>query len=356
MIDFGLNDEQRELKALAQDFAKERIRPLNRDAEKEGVPEALRREAFEVGFSRMALPEGLDGLNLGYLEQALVLEELAWGDAGIAPMLLGGGFAGLAIKELASEPQKEQLLAPFAKPENFARLGALAWAEPTAGFDLDASEVHEKNGKLYGQKGLVWPCPADLYVVLGNDNAWVLQGAPKTKPSQTRLGLLATPAGWLSLDGEQAERLQGNGRIGRLLAGVRVLLGGMLCGVARASLEYVLEYTSQRTAFGQVIAQFQGISFAAADMHMENDGASLGVLKAAWALDNGLQEAEKLSSQALVAASRAALFSSNWAVQMLGGHGYTFDYPVEKWMRDARALATNAGQEEALMHLSDIAL
>jgi len=121
MIDFGLNDEQRELKALAQDFAKERIRPLNRDAEKGGVPEALKREAFEVGFSRMALPEGLDGLNLGYLEQALVLEELAWGDAGIAPMLLGSGFAGLAIKELASEPQKEQFLAPFAKPENFDR-------------------------------------------------------------------------------------------------------------------------------------------------------------------------------------------------------------------------------------------
>jgi alkylation response protein AidB-like acyl-CoA dehydrogenase len=91
-------------------------------------------------------------------------------------------------------------------------------------------------------------------------------------------------------------------------------------------------------------------------MHMENDGGTLGVLKAAWALDNGLEEAERLSSQALVAASRAALFSSNWAVQMLGGHGYTFDYPVEKWMRDARALATNAGQEEALMHLSDIAL
>jgi len=103
----------------------------------------------------------------------------------------------------------------------------------------------------------------------------------------------------------------------------------MLCGVARASLEYALEYTSQRTAFGQVIAQFQGISFAAADMHMENDGATLGVLKAAWALDSDLEEAEKLSSQALVAASRAALFSSNWAVQMLGGHGYTFDYPVE---------------------------
>ena len=356
MIDFGLNDEQRELKTLAQDFAKERIRPLNRDAEKGGVPEALKREAFEVGFSRMALPEGLDGLNLGYLEQALVLEELAWGDAGIAPMLLGSGFAGLAIKELASEPQKEQFLAPFAKPENFALLGALAWAEPTAGFDLKASEVHEENGKLYGQKGLVWPCPAGLYVVLGNDGTWVLQGTPKTKPSQTRLGLLATPAGWLNLDGEQAERLQGDGRIGRLLAGVRVLMGGMLCGVARASLEYALEYTSQRTAFGQVIAQFQGISFVAADMHMENDGATLGVLKAAWALDNGLEEAERLSSQALVAASRAALFSSNWAVQMLGGHGYTFDYPVEKWMRDARALATNAGQEEAFIHLADTAL
>jgi len=124
---------------------------------KRGVPEALKREAFEVGFSRMALPEGLDGLNLGYMEQVLVLEELAWGDAGITPMLLGSGFAGLAIKELASEPQKEQLLAPFAKPENFALLGALAWAEPTAGFDLKASEVHEKTGSSTAKKASFGP-------------------------------------------------------------------------------------------------------------------------------------------------------------------------------------------------------
>lgn len=353
MIDFGFSDEQRELKTLAQDFAKERLRPLNRDAEKSGVPESLQKEAFEVGFPRMALPETLDGLNLGYLEQAIVLEELSWGDAGIVPMLMGAGFAGLALKELASGPQLERLLSPFSEPKNFARLGALALSEPEAGFDMKSSALREEDGRLYGMKGLVWPCPASFYAVIGKDAAWALQEPLEPHPSKTLLGLSATPAGWVKLEGEKAEKLEGKNRIDRLVSGIRTLLGAMLLGIARASLEYALEYTSQRTAFGQTIAQFQGISFPAAEMHMENDGAYLLILKAAWALDHDLPEAERLASLALAGASKAALFSSDWAVQMLGGHGYTFDYPVEKWMRDARALATLAGQEEAWVHFSE---
>jgi alkylation response protein AidB-like acyl-CoA dehydrogenase len=353
MIDFGLSDEQKELKTLAQDFAKERLRPLNRDAEKSGVPESLQKEAFEVGFTRMALPEALDGLNLGYLDQAIVLGELAWGDVGITPMLMGAGFAALALKELASGPQLEKFLSPFANQQNFAGLGALGNSEPKVGFDLKALALSEEDGRLYGMKGLVWPCPASLYVVVGNESAWVLQDPPQTLPSKTLVGLLATPAGWIKLEGEKAERLEGENRIDRVVAGVRTLLGAMLLGVSRASLEYALEYTSQRTAFDQTIAQFQGISFPAAEMHMENDGAYLLTLKAAWALDQDLPEAERLASSALAAASKAALFSTDWAVQMLGGHGYTFDYPVEKWMRDARALVTLAHKEEAWVQLSE---
>lgn len=353
MIDFGFSDEQKELKTLAQDFAKERLRPLSRDAEKSGVPETLQKEAFEVGFPRMALPESLDGLNLGYLDQAIVLGELAWGDAAITPMLMGAGFAALGLKELATAPQLEKLLSPFSKAEDFTRLGALAISEPEVGFDLEALGLREEDGSLYGMKGLVWPCPASLYVVIGKNAAWVLQQSPQILPSNTLLGLLATPAGWIKLEGEKAERLDGENRIDRLVAGVRTLLGAMLLGVARASLEYALEYTSQRTAFGQTIAQFQGVSFPAAEMHMENDGAAMLTLKAAWALDQDLPEAQRLASMALAAASKAALFSSDWAVQMLGGHGYTFDYPVEKWMRDARALVTLAHKEEAWVQFSE---
>ena len=354
MLSFGLSQEEQDLKNVVHDFAAEQLRPVLRDAEQSGAPEALHRAAFDMGIGRMGLPESLEGSGLSLVAQAVIQEELAWGDLALAQALMGPGLAGTALAYLGTPEQQERYLKPFLGANGWKMSGALAGAEPNLGWEKESWQTSFANGALTGSKGLVWPAPADLYVVLTKDGVYALNGAPQVEPSNIRLGLLAVPAGWVTLNNTPAELIGQD--VAGLLARVRVILAAQAVGAARALTEYATEYTANRTAFGHVIAQFEAVSFAVADMLANTEAARLMVWRAAWALDQGKEDAHKLAAAALAQAGETAVFCGNWGVQMLGGHGFVFDHPVEKWFRDSRTLATNSGAASAATEQGNLIL
>ncbi len=391
MLSFEPTDDERAIQEEVRKFAEAELRRLGRECERaRAAPEALRRTYADLGLATIDWPEAWGGAGLSTVARALVEEELGWGDAGLALALDAPGFGALAVRELASPEEAARWLPRFAKAgeggaggrgggDGAGRAGggggaALALEEvdlgaPLGHFATVAEPAPGGNWRLSGRKLFVWRADvAETFVVAaraepdGLPRAFVVErGAPGLSLGREddRTGLLAARSFEVRLDGvpvprEAALGPPAPGAWDRFLARLWTVNAARQVGIARAATEYAIYYAQERAAFGKKIGQFQGIAFKIAEMAMETDAARWLVWRAARAIDAGADAAEAARRAAIAAvhANEAAVRAAIDCVQVLGGAGYMEDYPAEKWMRDARALAQIGGSDPLRNHLA----
>ncbi len=370
-VSFEAGEELSQVAEAVHAFAAEQVRPLLREVEAgRGLPDELAQACHELGLTTLALPERLGGVDLlDVRAAALCTEELAWGDVGAAVALPGPGSAAPLVLALGGEEQVERLLRPFAdEAEGWRRRAALALVEGPFGIDPAACETTcRRDGDAWvieGRKAYVRDAgEAELTLVLARD---VASEAPDPWDRLAVLAVAGRPAGLTA--GEPPRTLGlGAGRWASLaFAGVRVPLGdrlgatsapgaarqalrhtvahkrtldaARLVGCARAASEHAFQYAQERRAFGAYLYEHQALAFMMADMATRVEGTRNLVWQAAAALDAGDPRAPGLALLAHRQAAEVAVAVCSDAVQVLGGHGYLWDHPVEKWMRDARTL------------------
>jgi acyl-CoA dehydrogenase len=355
-----LSPEQREIQRLCRDFATREIRPISLTVDEADteMPWDVWYKAAALGLTSFMLPEEYGGGGLSdSLTGCLVQEELCWGCSGIGNLVTSGGFFAKPIIELGSEEQKRRWLEPIAGER--PPLTALATTEPGSGSDaasLQTTAARADGGYvLRGQKSWISNGGlAELYVVFATVapgtrskgvTAFVVEksdqgvsfGAPMKKMGQRAIVNAEMFLEDVFVSDERRLGDEGRGFYGlmRTFDESRVTLGAAAVGLARAALEYAVEYARSRTQFGRPIAEHQAVAFRLADMALKVDAARLLVWRAARKLDAG-ETATMEAAMAKVFASEAAMWCTWAAVQTLGGWGYSREYPVEKWMRDAK--------------------
>jgi alkylation response protein AidB-like acyl-CoA dehydrogenase len=360
MVSFELNEEQRMMRDSVGAFAREEIRPAARDADETGaIPAELIAKAWQLGLVQGPIPERLGGNGdaRSAVSGAIIVEELAWGDLAIALHALAPQLLAFPVLESGSDEQRERHLKRLAGAEFAPATAALM--EPRWDFDASAfatSARRDGSGfALSGRKCLV-PLASKADTVLvwaaqenGVGGFLVGRDTPGLKigEREKNMGLKALETFELELDGVRVgpeARLGGGGAINfnRVLSQSRVAMGAMGVGLARAAFEYARDYARERRAFGVPIATKQAVAFMLADMAIEIDAARLLVWEAAWHLDRGADSfKESYLARNYVAA--AALKVTDNAVQVLGGHGYIREHPVELWLRNARGLSAIEG-------------
>ncbi len=332
VIDFRLDPELELIRDTARQFAAEQLRPREREHEtSRTVTGSVRRAFHEIGLAGVEWPASLGGADLGALARVVVLEELAAGDAGAAIALDPLGPAFYALAEAGEAAALRAHAAPLLDREG-AR-AVLIW---------NGGAVAVRSGRATGVVPWVPADRVDLAVLLDADSVAVvdspielapLRGAGLRAAGASELRLAAAPIRDFWVDAAAARRA---------LARARLSTAALLVGVMRAAAEFSREYALSRVAFGKPIAHHQALAFLITDMASAVDGARLLVHEAAVRLDAGLDAAEACATAFAEAAEQAVFVAPN-AVQILGGHGFMQDYPVEKWMREARALSLGLG-------------
>ncbi len=363
MISFTLTDEQRQLQALAHDFAENELRPIAAECDRaDTFPPDLLAKAAALGLTSYAIPEEFGGGGVGAVTAALIAEELSWGCAGLAATIGATMFAAGPLIRFGTEQQQREYLPRLASEDGC--LGAIAFTEPQAGSDLQAiGATATRDGDTYivsGEKCYITNGGvAEITIVFakldGAITAFLLEeGDPGVSAGrkEAKLGLRASYTGSLVLDDARipADRLLGEEGQGFAIAmdffeASRPQVGASAVGVARAAFEYAVDYAREREAFGKPLVAKQGVSFKLADMAMEIEAARLLVWRACAAVDAG-EDAGLLGSYAKAFAGDAAMRATTEAVQVLGGAGIMDDHPVEKWFRDAKVMQIVEGTSE----------
>jgi acyl-CoA dehydrogenase len=356
----GLTPEQLEIQAVCREFAEKEIRPLAASVDEADVetPWEIWYKAAALGLTSFMLPEELGGGGMtDSLTGCIVQEELSWGCAGIGNLITSGGFFAKPILELGTEEQKRRWIEPIAGER--PPMTALATTEPNAGSDaasMATTAVRTDDGYvLRGQKSWISNGGVgEYYVVFATVapgtrskgvTAFVLErgdaglsfGTPMRKMGQRAIvnAEMFLEDCRVPADRRLGEEGQGFYGLMHTFDASRVTLGASSVGLARAALEYAVDYARERVQFGKPIAEHQAVAFRLADMALRVDAARLLVWRAARQLDAG-EAAPKEAAMAKLAASEAAMWCTWAAVQTLGGWGYSREYPVEKWMRDAK--------------------
>jgi acyl-CoA dehydrogenase len=361
MISFEPTEEQELIRATARDLAAEALRPRSRDADEESeVPFELLRATWELGLVSSQIPEafGGGGAPRSPTTFALLLEELAAGDAALALAALAPAGFAMALVDHGTPKQQLRYLPQLCGRDFHA--ASLALVEPQPAFDPQALRTKaEARGNAWVLKGTKTLVPfggeASHFLVVARDGdgkpaAFVVpreaHGVSVAGPEPT-LGLRALPFARLELDSvevPQDDRLGGAAGFdyARLLNGSRVALGATLVGLARAVLEYTIPYAKERVAFGEAIAQKQAIAFMLSDMAIETDAMRWMVWKAASELEQG-KNATRAAHLARTYVAEQAMKIADNGIQVLGGHGYIREHPVELWYRHARTIGVLEG-------------
>lgn len=360
MISFSPSEEQQMIINTVKEFATNEMRKLYRECEENGeVPAEIIDKAWEFGLIASNIPEKYGGFGGGHsaVTGTLVAEELAWGDLSMAMHILCPALVAFPVLEAGSEEQKEKYLPLFCS-ERY-KTGTAALIEPRFNFDPNSltatARLQGNKYVLSGQKCYVpLAAEADLMLVYASQNGatqgfMVERGAPGLEISEREknMGVKALATYELAL---KNCRIPKENRLGgetgcdfnRIMNFSRVALSAMAVGVARAAYEYSLDYAKQRYAFGEPIAARQTIAFMLAEMAIEIDATRFMTWEAAWELDKG-KDATKDASLAKMYADDMVLTVTDRAVQILGGHGYIRDHPVELWLRNGRGFVTFDG-------------
>ena len=367
MIDFNLTDEQRALQDLAHDFARDQIRPVAPEHDRTGeFPWAIVKQAHALGLMNLTVPEAYGGGGLHQFEDCLVIEELAWGCAGMCTTITGNSLGATPIILAGSEEQKRKYLGMLtAEPV----LVAFNLTEPQSGSDSAAMRVTaRKVGDEYVLNGtkqfITNGGTARLHTVFamtdpargtGGINAFVVpadtRGVTPGK-EEDKMGQRASNTTQVIYQDAVvpcANRLGGEGEgfkiAMRTLDQSRAGIGALSVGLARAAMEAAVAYAKERHAFNQPIANFQMVQALLADMAIRIETARLITWKAAWLVDHD-RRASLESAIAKCFASDTAMQVTTDAVQVFGGYGYMRDYPVEKYMRDAKLIQIYEGTNQ----------
>jgi alkylation response protein AidB-like acyl-CoA dehydrogenase len=386
-VDFSLTDEQREIQALAREFARREIRPVAAEYdEREEMPWPVLEKAARIGLLSYGLPEeyGGGGVTDGIvgITNFLVTEELAWGCAAIATEIGSSSYAAGPILAFGSEEQKRRYLPRFSDPDA-VRLGALCLTESQAGSDIAAiTTTARPSGEgwvLDGRKQFITNGGiADVHVVFARvpqesgTAAFIVEaGTPGMSmgrkerklgmrashtaevvfeeclvPFENRLETRLTAGTPVAASARSGGELSGAATALTLLQYSRMTFAAAAVGLARAAFEYARDYALERTTFGTPIARHQMIAAKLAQMAMEIEGARALLWRAGWLAFSGRPLALAEGSMAKCMAADVAVRTCEEAVQILGGHGYMRDHPVEKWYRDAKLYQIWEGTNE----------
>ena len=381
-----LSDEQIQLRDWVHDFAANVIRPVAEEwDEKEEFPYPVVQQAAEIGlYGWEFMAQGMMGDPTG-LTMPLAIEELFWGDAGIGMAIMGTGLAAAGIAASGTPEQLMEWVPQCYGDAEDLKLGAFAASEPDAGSDVagyrtravydEATDEWILNGtKAWITNGGI----ADIHVVIGvvdpelrakghasfivppgtkglsQGQKYKKHGIRASHTAEVVLEDVRVP-GHCLLGGKEKldERLARvrEGKSGNAQAAMqtfeatRPAVAAQALGVARAAYEYSLEYAKERHAFGRAIIENQAIAFMLADMATEIEATRALIWKAAWLGKNGTFENAE-GSMAKLKAGRVATWVTERAIQILGGYGYTREYPVERWHRDAKIHDIFEGTEQ----------
>jgi alkylation response protein AidB-like acyl-CoA dehydrogenase len=357
-VTLDLTDEQREVRALARRFAQEEVAPhaaaWDRDHR---FPRELLEALGELGLMGVCVPAEHGGAGADYLAFVLVLEELSRADAGVGvTVAVHTGAGTMPILAHGSAGQVGRWVPPLAQGHE---LGAFALTEPEAGSDATALRTRaDSEGRLTGAKQ--WTTNgsyAHAFVAFARDpderiSAYLVrrdaEGFQVTREEE-KLGLNSSSTADLSFQDTPAERLGQPGEGMRIalstLDGGRIGIAAQATGIAQAALDLAAAYARERHAFGGPIGRFQAIQHKLAEMHTEVEAARALTWRAARLKAAGRPHTVE-GAQAKLLASRVARHWTGEAIQVLGGYGYTKEFPAERYYRDAKVTEIYEGTSE----------
>ncbi|HET7018542.1 MAG TPA: acyl-CoA dehydrogenase family protein [Streptosporangiaceae bacterium] len=381
-----LSDDVREMRDWVHDFAASVIRPAAAEwDEREETPWPILEEAAKIGLYSIEFfaQQWFEPTGLG---TPVAFEEIYWGDAGIGLSLTGSCLAAVAVSSNGTPEQMGEWLPQMFGGPGDVKLGAFCSSEPDAGSDVGAIKTravyHEATDEWVLNGTKAWATNggiADVHVVVASvDPALGSRGQasfivpPGTKGLSQgqkfrKHGVRASHTAEVVLDDVRVpgrclvggkEKL--DARLARLAEGgaageqaamktfeaSRPTVAAMAVGVARAAVEYATEYATERVQFGKPIGQNQGVAFMLADMAASVDAARLLTWRAAWMARHGRKFNRAEGSMSKLFAGETAVRVTEQAIQILGGNGYTRDYPVERWHRDAKIFTIFEGTSE----------
>jgi len=357
MYSFEPSDEQKMLIDAVNRYATSDLRKAAHDAEEnKELPSKLISKGWELGVLQASIPESYGGFGeRSAVTGALAAEELAYGDLAGAIAVGTPGLFALSVLLAGSEEQKKQYLPPIIEADWKPYTAALI--EPAFDFDPnDMKTTAKAEGSDYvltGEKTFVpFADKAEAMIIYARlkkeTKAFIVpKGAAGLKVGEERekfMGLNAIPFFKVTLEGvkiPKANLLAGH--FAPVLDASRVAVAAMAIGVAKAAFGYSRDYAKDRDVFGVKVAQKQAIAFMLAEMAIEIEAIRLLVWEAAWAIDNKKEDASQRAYLAVTGAIDMAMMVTDRAVQILGGHGYIREHPVELWMRNGRGFATFTG-------------
>jgi alkylation response protein AidB-like acyl-CoA dehydrogenase len=366
-VNFALSAEQREIQALTRDFARAEIEPNAAEWDRNHhFPRELFGKLAELGLMGVCIPEEYGGAGADFPSYVLVLEELSRADAGVGvTVAVHTSAVTLPILTFGTDEQKSRFVPPLARGET---LGAFALTEPEAGSDagsLRTSATAEDDGwTISGAKQWITNAAhaGTLLLFARTDpdtpgargvSAFILDGEHvRVTRDEEKLGLNSSITNDIVVEGAHVgrDRLlheEGKGFAVAMttLDGGRIGIAAQALGIAQAAYDAAREYALERRQFGKRIADFQAIQWKLADMAMEIDAARLLVYRAAWLKQEGKPHTVE-GAKAKLFASEMARRQTGEAIQILGGYGYTKEFPVERYYRDAKITEIYEGTSE----------
>lgn len=367
-MDFVLNEEQLELQEMVREFVEKEIAPYaaQMDEDNQALP-GLMEKAADMGLLNVVVPEEFGGTGLDSVTVAAIYEELGKGCGGVATSMAANSLASLPVLIAGNDEQKEM----FFSVVNEGKLAAFALTEPGAGSDaggVSTTAVKDKEAGTYtlnGTKAFITNGgTAEIYVIFANTRkTGGIRGltafiVPKGTPGlsvgkkENKMGIRPSNTTELILQDvviPEANRIGREGEGFRIamntLDAARPFVGAVSVGIAQAALDCAVKYAKERRQFGQPIASFQMVQSMIADMAMKVEASRLLVYKACAMRDQGVDFAKEAAMAKCFAADTAMEVTTN-AVQIMGGYGYSREYPVEKMMRDAKIMQIYEGTNQ----------
>ncbi len=374
-MEFSLTDEQQQLRRTVREFAEGEIAPHVMEwDEVSHFPSEIIPKLADMGFLGVIFPEKYGGAGMGYVEYAIIIEELSRVDGSIGIIVAAhNSLCTNHIYKFGTEEQKQKYVVPLAQGK---KLGCWSLTEPEAGSDAGGTRTvaAKKDGgwlingsKTFTTNGhyadvCVGMAVTDASKKSHGISAFIIEkGTPGYRPGkkENKLGLRASDTSEVVFSDCRvpAENLlgkEGEGFINSLqiLDGGRISIASLGLGMAQGAYECSLRYAKQRKQFGKPIAEFQAIQFKLADMATEIEAARLLTYQAAWLADRAIASGDgtprftRESSMAKLYAGEVAVRVANEAVQIHGGYGFIKDYPAEKYYRDVKLCTIGEGTSE----------
>lgn len=388
MIDFGLSWEQQTLQETARQFAVNEVRPVAVEMDRlheseKAFPLELVQKGMKLGFSNILIPEEYGGYGGNLIDYALFVEEMAYGDAGIADLFLVNISLSRLLVMACSKAQKEKWLRAICEDESGSFILGGAMTEPTGGSEIFCPHAESKQGVrttahkvgdeyvLNGTKRFITNAGvAKLYIVLARTDQNV--------PNMQGCTIFIVPGDWPGLSFGKPENKMGHRlssvcevnfdnvkipeeyRLGAEGEGFRILIecyegngvgvGSSAVGLARAAYDDAFRYAQERSIWGKPIARYESVSAKLVDMRMKIEASRALIWKLAWAADNpeASRGLSKLGTMSKVFPASFVREITIAAMEIFGGYGYMKDYPIEKYVRDAMLYPIYDGTNDLL--------